>query len=211
MNILDTYSDSDIKLLAHMYNVKGHSRHDICNGILIHLQQLQHIANSKCNAIKAIKPCNIQNIRHYALYICPENVSNYTPSILEKLFQFYDDQIFDGLIWKTINNNGYTIKFKTTGRETFTTEGYCIHNNCNYTIIIPISKFNKITKIKYSTIAGHSCNSQLDCLLRVVEHELIHLLIFTNCKDTVVADQHNPLFMGFIKELFQHTDIHHQL
>ena len=121
-------------------------------------------------------------------------------TFLIKVFSEYTD----------ISNKGkFTLKFKTSGEDTFTTEGICTHKVCDYVVTIPIAYFKGVNGI--TNVAGHMCKDQLECLLRVIEHELVHLIIFMFCGDPFITDQHGELFMNMVGDLFGHTDFRHYI
>lgn len=130
-------------------------------------------------------------------------VTTITSKELREIIEDYDTDFFGGEILDKNN-----VDIKTLGKDTFTTEGRCIEKMCEYTITIPVEKI----KIYNPTmVAGHICNTDLDCLLRVIEHEISHLILFMFCGDQAVSDVHGPLFKNFIKDNFDHTDYHHNL
>ena len=137
------------------------------------------------------------------------SVSSMTSKELHDLFIMYDKLCFNGEIYDYIKQKKFSLTFKTSGEDTFTTEGICTFQICEYIITIPIHYFDKVNGI--TNVAGHMCNDQLECLLRVMEHELVHLIIFIFCGDIFVADQHGPLFMNMVRNLFHHTDHRHYI
>lgn len=137
------------------------------------------------------------------------SVPKMKPTDLHALLKAYDDTCFNGDILRLMREMKYTIEFKTRGEPTFTTEGICTHTTCEYTITILTEKFSRVNGI--TNVAGHMCNDQLECLMRVLEHELCHLIIFVFCTDIYIADQHGPLFINTISELFGHRDVRHYI
>ena len=132
-----------------------------------------------------------------------------TSKDLHNVFTQYDKLCFDGDIEKYVSEANFTLKFRTSGEDTFTTEGICIQKICDYIVTIPIKYFRNVNGI--TNVAGHLCKDQLECLLRVIEHELAHLIIFMFCGDQFITDQHGELFMNIVKDLFGHTDFRHYI
>jgi hypothetical protein len=138
-----------------------------------------------------------------------DSVSKLGGKDLGELFNAYDERCLNGDVQKYMKDVGYSLEFKTAGEPTFTTEGICTLNGCDYVITIPIGYFKDIKGT--TNVAGHLCKDQLECLMRVMEHELVHLLIFVYCKDIFITDQHGPLFMNLANDMFRHTDHRHYI
>lgn len=134
-------------------------------------------------------------------------VTEMTSDDLMKLFKEYDKVFYNSDISNYINESNYTFTFKNDGDNTFTTEGTCSNKICDYTITIPVKKFKNAKEI--TIVAGHQCKDQLECLQRVMEHEISHLIIFMFCGDFNVSDQHGKLFMNMVNNHFGHTDHRH--
>jgi len=134
-------------------------------------------------------------------------VTEMTPNDLMELFKEYDNVFYNSDIMQFIKESNYSLKFKNDGNGTFTTEGTCSGKICDYTITIPVKKFKNAKEI--TIVAGQECKDQLECLLRVMEHELSHLIIFMFCGDFNVSDQHGKLFMNMVNDHFGHTDHRH--
>jgi hypothetical protein len=216
------YNKDDIILLAKKMNINYNNNFnklykEIANRIV-------YINSDKLPDEKDIKKCNkyrkklnheqireIRNKIYNEFYIFKDNVINMVEKDIENLFYKYDDLCFQGEIFKYMKAEGYTIKFKIEGEHTFTTEGICSIKTCHYVITIPIHHFKNVKKGEITIVAGHSCKDQLDCLLRVIEHELVHLIIFIFCRDGYITDQHGPLFMNTANDLFKHTDHRHYI
>lgn len=134
-------------------------------------------------------------------------VSTIDSETLMNLFKDYDDIFFEGDISRNISDLNYSLIFKTDNIHTFTTEGTCSNSICDYTITLPVSK---IIVDSPKIVAGHSCVTDLDCLLRVMEHEMSHLIIFMFCSD-IMDGVHGTLFQKFVKDHFNHTDYYHDI
>ena len=139
------------------------------------------------------------------------SVEKMTKSDVEKLFDEYDKVFFEGDIRAYISNSDTKLSFENDGTGTFSTEGLCFKDTCNYVITIPVKYFANIKQGSKTNVAGHQCFDQLECVQRVIEHELCHLIIFMFCSDFLVAEQHGELFMDTVRDLFGHTDYHHYI
>lgn len=161
---------------------------------------------------KKLKPKELERIRqkiynHFSHF--KNSVYKMSSTDLKNIFQMYDSECFDNDISNFMTDKDFTLKFKTSGEATFTTEGICNLLKCDYTITIPTAPFERVNGV--TNVAGHLCKDQLECLQRVIEHELVHLIIFIFCQDGFIADQHGPLFMRIVKDLFNHTDHRHYI
>ena len=128
---------------------------------------------------------------------------------IKDIFSEYDRVFFDGGLAKYINGSDFTLIFKTSGEPTFTTEGFCFRKKCEYTMTIPVSFFKNVKGL--TNVAGQMCKDQLECLQRVIEHEICHLIVFMFCGDPLETEQHGKLFMEIVSDLFSHTDPNHYL
>ena len=161
---------------------------------------------------KKIAPAKMNEIRAkiYKQFVrFKDSVTKMTAADLLALLEAYDRICFNGDILRLMKEMNHTIAFKTSGEPTFTTEGICTHNTCEYKITILTKRFGEVRGP--TNVAGHMCKDQLECLLRVLEHEMCHLIIFVFCTDLYISDQHGPLFMNTISELFGHTDHRHYI
>jgi hypothetical protein len=173
------------------------------------------LPNGKCAPYtKHIAPAEMDKIRkkiHKEFQQFTHSVSDMTEADLERLFDAYDREVFSGDLKEYINSVKYSLTFKLAGEETFTTEGFCSLASCDYTITIPIHFFDRVKRGKPTNVAGHQCYDQIECLQRVMEHEMTHLIIFMFCGDPFVTNQHGKLFMSMVGDLFGHTDYHHYI
>lgn len=208
-----TYNPTDLNVMADYMGVSAKNSTELASQIAQKIVSInsQSIPNCEC-ASTFVKKRNIQKLRsqiYKKYHKFKDSVTNMEGDDLAAIFKDYDADFFNNKISEKINDNGYTLGFKTNGTRTFTTEGICAFDKCDYTITIPVDIFKTVNGA--TNVAGHICYDQLECLLRVIEHELVHLIIFIFCKDTFVTDQHGPLFQNLINQIFGHTDIHHYI
>ena len=221
-----TYPDHQIKILAKYLQIKDcdeKQKKPLCKEIAFklmyaHSGQLPEDAKKCSRYTRKITPDELAKIRKtvYKKWDRFKNsVTEMTAEELHDFFNMYDNLCFDGDIQKFITEAKFSLKFKTFGESTFTTTGICMPSGsngdqiCDYTITIPIEFFKNAKKP--TNVAGHMCNDQLECLQRVIEHEMVHLIIFMFCTDRFITDQHGELFMNMVKDLFGHTDYRHYL
>lgn len=216
---LCTYPASQLKLMAKSMGISPKkSKMQICKeiarkNIFVHSKQLPEVDRTKCARYsKKMSPEQIEGIRaqlYDEFQEFKDSVYMMQPPDLRRLLDRYDELYFEGDLNKHLKNVSYKLEFKTSGEATFTTEGICNHKTCDYTITILTKPFKKVRGV--TIVAGHKCNDQMECLLRVIEHEMLHLIIFIFCSDSFITDQHGPLFMNMAKDLFGHTDHRHHI
>lgn len=145
--------------------------------------------------------------------------SQYTNSVYEmdsncisQIFDMYDEQYFNNSIHKYMEENSFGLTFKTEGKYTFTTEGICIFKKCNYTITLPLHYFKVFNgEPDGVNVAGQNCMTQLEALLRVIEHEIVHLIMFIYEYNVQESEEHGETFMRLAHEFFGHTDHRHYM
>ena len=220
---LETYSEDEVRGLAKMLQVsdlqdKDHSevaRECAKKLIYVHSQKPPAGDRGKCARYsKKLSENELEHVRNtiYQQFIrFKDSVPLMTVNDLADMLWVYDELCFSGDIKEYMSEAGHTLTFKTEGEPTFTTEGICSHLSCGYTITIPIAKFDGVSPGETTIVAGHECKDQLECLQRVLEHEMVHLIIFMLCSDGFIADQHGELFMNMVGDLFAHTDHRHHI
>lgn len=237
INDLKTFNMDDLKLLASFmgvafvgdgdtdnYDIDGGDRDELIETIapkmlFVYGNGLQMLNRKKCeNYARKVSKEELHNARtkiynRFAEY--RNSVTSFTSNELVEMFKMYDELIFKGDIKKYITESDFTLHLKTKGEKTFTTEGICITNKCVYTITIPIHHFRHVRGVHngggMTNVAGQMCKDQLECLLRVMEHEITHLIIFMFCGDPFATEQHGELFKTTAKNLFHHTDHRHYM
>jgi len=215
---LQRYSDDQIKLLAKQLRIQisNHtSKRELCRELahkLIYVNS-NKIPKDTCSRYsKKITKKDLDHIHtvmYKEFYRFKDAVGDMSSKDLHKMFTRYDKLCFNGDVENYIQKANFSLRFRTNGEDTFTTEGICTQKICNYTVTIPTHYFANIGKV--TIVAGHPCKDQLDCLLRVMEHELVHLIIFMFCGDFFITDQHGELFMNIARDLFGHTDFRHYI
>lgn len=225
---LQTYPIQNVRLLAKQMGIQGCDVKDdeqICRIvaqklIYIHSNTIPFVDQGMCSKYtKKLSNSKLKKVRskiYKKFNGFKDSVSSMTSDDLHKMFQMYDDLCFDNSIQDYITDKEFTLKFALSGEDTFTTEGVCTAKRsdtkamkCDYVITIPIHFFD-LVKGK-TLIAGQECNDQLECLQRVMEHELVHLIIFMFCGDEFITNQHGDLFMSTVHDLFRHTDYKHYI
>lgn len=216
---LKTFDPGEIHIMAIYMGIpwKRVSHGELCGNIaekllLVHSESLPDTDKSKCIryhqkfTVAQITKIRRKIYRQFSRF--KNSVADMTTDDLHDLFKAYDNECFFGDLQKYMRDAQFTIRFRTSGEPTFTTEGICT-TSCDYIMTIPIEPFRTINGP--TNVAGHICKDQLECLQRVIEHEMTHLIIFMLCGDSFVMNQHNELFMKMVSDLFGHTDHRHYI
>lgn len=200
-------------LYEEIKNYKNLSHAELCDILAVKLAYRNATSYEKCaRYTKKLTDGKLDSIRkkiYNSFKKFRHDVISMTTDDLQSFFKMYDDLCFDGDIQKYIRTHDYVLRFKLDGQHTFTTEGICGAEMCDYTITIPTEFFKRVKP--GTNVAGHLCNDQLECLQRVIEHEMVHLIIFIFCENERVANEHGPLFMSTVHDLFRHTDHRHYM
>lgn len=138
-----------------------------------------------------------------------DSAHSITAEDLKAIFLAYDKLWFGSRITNYFKENKYSLDFVTDSGNGFGITGLCA-GTCAYTITIPARIFTNATP--GTIVAGLKCTDSLDCLMRVIEHEMVHLIIFTYCSNSeFLSEQHSTLFTSTTKRLFGHTHYTHQI
>jgi len=131
------------------------------------------------------------------------------PDDIIDIIKKYDTIWFHNKLSKMMKKRQLKLSVRFEGKPTFNTEGFCFGNYCDYTITLPMNILNhSYPNVK---VGGIQCKDKLDALLRVIEHELIHLILFIFCDDIHIVNHHGKLFQQTVYNLFGHTSIFHEI
>jgi len=145
-------------------------------------------------------------------YMEQGNFNTIGPDDLERLFNLYDAHFFGGFFNKNYSEN---IFFRLSERMTraggkVEYKKHLDTATTTYTIVISTTlifqTFDDVTR--QVTVNGVVCNDRLEATMRVLEHEIIHILemVFfgsTNCSQ--------PRFGRLSRRIFGHTETTHRL
>lgn len=143
-----------------------------------------------------------------SLGIIVGNFESISVKDLEMLFAKYDSLFFEGNLSKGYENR---LRFKLSKRMT-RSGGKCSYNYAYKTYTIAISAiliFNTFREERREILVnGIICRDRLEALMRIFEHELIHLIehdLFG--KSSCSGQRFKELSYG----IFRHTDVTHRL
>ncbi len=127
---------------------------------------------------------------------------------LEFLFALYDSYFMDGVLKKLCSDR---LGFRVSTRMT-KSAGTLIYRRRNgpYTICISeVLMLGAFTSERESVVVnGLPCRDRLEATMRVLEHEIIHLLELLAFGSTSCA---RPRFRELSRRVFGHTDVTHEL
>lgn len=147
-------------------------------------------------------------------YISSKNEIRVTPKLVERLFVLYDDIFFGGEIRQKLRDKNSTLDFKIS-RKSQRIAGFCSKKGCSYFLTFNADMYHnmfKNPKDRSLRVNGLLCYSQLECLMFVLEHEMVHLMMFVwgyDKKGTGKYSAHGALFQCMTKNLFGHTSFRH--
>lgn len=140
------------------------------------------------------------------------NMNECSNKSLQTVLDTIDKIYFNNILKKYFKDKKITLTVSFNNRYS-RVAGTCSKTGCNYSIKIATAMFDKPFKqgMKVQTVNGLKCYNQLECMLHVFTHELVHLIIFVFCSDQNVPGGHGPAFKQITQSLFGHTDFRHSL
>jgi hypothetical protein len=141
------------------------------------------------------------------------NMDNYSDTDLENMFDTIDRIYFNDILNEYIYDKRIKLTFKLNKKLTDSDAGICTLDGSNCDIEIATDLLYKPFKKGYKSqiVGGLKCYNQLECMLHVFMHEVVHLIIFVFCMDQDTEDGHGEVFQDIIRCLFGHTDFTHDL
>ena len=143
-------------------------------------------------------------------YIESHNFDSISPGDLESMFYLYDKYFFENFFR---NNKKLKLKFRLSKRMT-SSGGKTLKKRCNGKIEYEICLssfllFNSFQNGQKTVIVnGVECSTRLKAALRIMEHEIIHLLEMIIFNDSSCGKRR---FKNIVYNYFGHTDVKHQL
>ena len=156
--------------------------------------------------LKQIQNCIIETSPH----INSANFDSISSQDLELMFQLYDENFLNNFFR---NRPGAKIKFRMSRRMTSSggkTTKSRKNGKVEYEICLSsVLLFNAFQNGRKSVVVnGVECNSRLEAALRIMEHEIIHLLEMMIFNESSCGKRRFKLIAG---NLFGHRDVKHQL
>jgi hypothetical protein len=133
--------------------------------------------------------------------------------IIEKLFMIFDKLYFKNLIQDKLHNNNFDINFGISNKFK-NIAGQCKYFDNKIEIIFSSFMIDKIYNDKFKSIEinGLLCYDIIDVLIKLMEHEITHLILFIydNYKNNIKSG-HNDQFKKLVYNMYRHTKITHDL
>ena len=133
--------------------------------------------------------------------------------IIEKLFMIFDKIYFKNLIQDKLHNNNFDINFGISNKFK-NIAGHCKYFDNKIEIIFSSFMIDKIYNDKFKSIEinGLLCYDIIDVLIKLMEHEITHLILFIydNYKNNIKSG-HNDQFKKLVYNMYRHTKITHDL
>lgn len=144
---------------------------------------------------------------------------------LKKVFELIDEHFLFGCLGPVLKAEKRKITFRVSNRMTSRAGQVLSDRTTPLRHEIAVSSFllNQAFSdptARNITVNGLECSDRLDSLLRIMEHEVIHLLFccptFTTSlgilrDGEIIEGHHGPTFQRAVKNLFGHTDSRHDL
>jgi hypothetical protein len=148
--------------------------------------------------------------------ILTPNFSDVTREDVQRLFNSYDELYFDDMLKRTLGDT--PLKFRVSSRMTRAggkTGSWRKNRNApieRFEIVISstllLQTFNDDQTDRPIHVTGLECHNRLDALMRVMEHELIHLSELLGWDSSSCTQDR---FQTFAWQTFGHTDHQHEL
>lgn len=155
------------------------------------------------DSVQATSPCLIQG-----------NFDRIHPDDLELLFELYDEYFFDNLIRKSLPRKYLTFRISkrmtSVGGTTTRWPGRGIVRPPRFEIAVSSTLLFQSFQDpeRRITVTGIECDHRLDALMRVFEHEMVHLLELFLWEDSSCSLHR---FQTIAHANFGHTDHRHDL
>lgn len=146
------------------------------------------------------------------------NFSTIHPVDLERIFDLYDEQFFDGGCRDTLRTNKTPISFRLSSRMTRaggkTTRHELVSGQrrvaTSFEIAISTTLLFETFRPQQpnARVAGLECKNRLQAMMRIVEHEMVHLIEMLLWWDSNCM---GPRFRKISNRFFEHRESNHQL
>jgi hypothetical protein len=177
------------------------------DGLLQQVQSLDLSADDVAVRTEAIR----SRVMSESKYITNADFTSLAPSDLHMLYQLYDRNFFSGQIGITLGST--PLDFELSGRLTRSAGKTAYYRSPARRFLIGVSTtllFGCFTDNDHRSIvcSGIVCHDRLDALLRVMEHELVHLIEFLLWEKSSCA---RSRFHSISLRAFAHTENVHSM
>lgn len=174
----------------------------------------RNYSQSRCRAMQ-------REVFQHALLNSPnmagENFDSLSPADLGLMFYVTDELFFEGTLARFLESNfAKPLQFRlstrmTTSGGTTTMSRYLGSNKRNTEFEIAIATTPLFSTFKVedrAKVGGVFCNSRLEALQRILEHEMVHLAELLATDD---SNCQQGQFRNWVKAYFGHLESNHQL
>ncbi len=159
-----------------------------------------HVVKAKIERVR-------QKLLDKAVGIDAENFTAISTADLRLLFELYYEEFFD-----PETRSYWQVHFSMSKRMT-KTAGKVIYNRRDTICEIRIATY-LLFRLDFSdpdqfyVVNGIKCYTRLDCLMRVFEHEIVHVFEYIACGNSNCSQ---PRFKDMVYKLFRHTETKHEM
>lgn len=175
---------------------------------LVRQQQLQPADRRLRNQI--ISDCLLSSSK----FLRDPNFQSFQAADVQMLYELYDENFFDGWLMKSLDSRQISFRLsrrmtKAGGKTTRWSDRWG-RTEPRYEIAISATLLFQSFKDpeRHTTVTGLDCASRLEGLMRIMEHELVHLTEMLVWTDSSCALHR---FQDIASRLFGHTDHRHDL
>ena len=136
------------------------------------------------------------------------NLKKLNKGQIKDLFILYDHVFLFDNFYNYLTENSINIKFEISYENLDKLGDTRIINSNLHQITIYQYGVNQLIHNDYTRIGGIKCYDQIQCLMHIFEHELIHAIIHVFCKEKE-ENGHGYVFQTILKNIFGHTQIHY--
>lgn len=143
-------------------------------------------------------------------YNAKHGLQGYSGQTLEHIFGFFDDDVFDGALIKALTpatvSFGFSGRLRSSGGRTIKQiERGHTHFHIEVASTLVRNSFAHQAEV---TVSGHTCPTPLHAIVRIMEHEIVHLIELL-LYDTSSCKQRR--FKSIAAQCFGHTAFTHTL
>jgi hypothetical protein len=160
-----------------------------------------------------------ESIRSKSRYLHQLNFTRIHENDLRSLFELYDGAYFDGKLAHVLKHHGWPLAFRLSSRMTRAggkttrtarrTTVWAPRRSYQFEIAVSTTLlFETFRDPRSHLVAGVLCHNRLDALMRIFEHELLHLMEFVLWNDSNCSAHR---FRTLARGLFSHRESNHQL
>ena len=184
-----------------------HSLEPACHNLLQHVESLDLSSDEVRGRIDIIRG----KVLSESKFIKTADFESIAPIDLKLIYRFYDQQFFSGYISQALGDT--PLGFELSGRLTRSAGKTAYYRKPARRFVIGVSTtllFGCFTDQDHREIvcSGIACHDRLEALLRVMEHELVHLIEFILWEKSSCA-QHR--FHSISLRAFSHTENVHSM